>query len=73
MKNTIGRYTFLFQILVLVLVFAIFKEMENTDDQLSELRERKVQLEEKMHVMQQTRRHLMQQLEVLMSQLNVNF
>lgn len=47
------------------------KELENTDDQLNGLRERKAQLEEKMHVMQQTRRQLMQQLEALMSQLNV--
>uniref|UniRef100_A0A915C5R3 Dystrobrevin n=2 Tax=Parascaris univalens TaxID=6257 RepID=A0A915C5R3_PARUN len=46
------------------------QELENTDDQLNGLRERKAQLEEKMHVMQQTRRQLMQQLEALMSQLN---
>lgn len=47
------------------------QEMENTDDQLNGLRERKAQLEDKMRVMQQTRRQLMQQLEVLMSQLNM--
>uniref|UniRef100_A0A0R3S6C8 ZZ-type domain-containing protein n=1 Tax=Elaeophora elaphi TaxID=1147741 RepID=A0A0R3S6C8_9BILA len=39
------------------------QELENTDEQLSGLRERKAQLEEKMRVMQQTRRQLMQQLE----------
>ncbi|VDM08831.1 unnamed protein product [Wuchereria bancrofti] len=46
------------------------QELENTDEQLNGLRERKAQLEEKMRIMQQTRRHLMQQLEVLMSELN---
>lgn len=46
------------------------QELDGTDDQLSELRERKVQLEEKMHKMQQTRRQLMQQLESLMLHLN---
>ncbi|VDN05545.1 unnamed protein product [Thelazia callipaeda] len=48
----------------------MLKQQQNTDDQLSGLRERKAQLEEKMRVMQQTRRQLMQQLEVLMSELN---
>uniref|UniRef100_A0A0N5AL34 Dystrobrevin n=1 Tax=Syphacia muris TaxID=451379 RepID=A0A0N5AL34_9BILA len=46
------------------------QELDGTDDQLSELRERKAQLEDKMHKMQQTRRQLMQQLESLMLHLN---
>ncbi|KHJ85873.1 zinc finger, ZZ type, partial [Oesophagostomum dentatum] len=41
------------------------------DGQLTGLRERKSQLEEKMFVMQQKRRDLMMQLEQLMTQLNV--
>ncbi|CAJ0592499.1 unnamed protein product [Cylicocyclus nassatus] len=41
------------------------------DGQLTGLRERKSQLEEKMYVMQQKRRDLMMQLEQLMTQLNV--
>lgn len=65
-RSTIGKYEFL-----PTCQFCFFQELENTDQQLNGLRERKAQLEEKMRIMQQTRRQLMQQLEVLMSELNV--
>lgn len=53
------------------LVSPEFQNLSDSTGQLNGLRERKVELEAKMKVMQQTRRELMQQLEQLMTQLNV--